>query len=175
MMTTERWMTYADAAAALGMTAESLRQRARREHWRKTLGNDGRALVLLPADADRVPPGDTPGDTADDAPASRPAKRPDPDTASALQARIIEMESRAAELRLDLDRERTERLQERERAEKLVGEVAELARQLARIAEEAAARERALQQQLVTAENNLVVMTAKANEPPRRWWQRRAG
>lgn len=162
-------MTYTDAAAALRMTPESLRQRARREHWRKTLGNDGRALVMLPVDADRSPPGDTPGDTGDDAPASRPTKRTEPDTASVLQARIAEMEHRAVELRADLSRERAERSQERERAERLVGEVADLARQLARVAEDAGARERGLHDRVAIAE---AALAATHNRP---WWRRLVG
>lgn len=149
----DRWMTYADAAAALGMTTESLRQRARREHWPKQLGNTGKALVLVSADTARNTGGDAADDTAGDTPASRPVKRPEADsTAAALQARIAEMESRANELRGDLERERSERLQERDRAEKLVGEVADLARQLARLTEEAGARERDLHGQVVAAE-----------------------
>ena len=59
----DRWMTYADAAVALRMTPESIRARARREHWRKQLGNDGKALILVPVDAEGIPPGDTDGDT----------------------------------------------------------------------------------------------------------------
>jgi DNA repair exonuclease SbcCD ATPase subunit len=152
-MTGDRWLTYADAAAALGMTAESIRQRARREHWRKQLGNDGKALILVPMDADRVPA----GDTADEPPAPRPVKRPDTDSINtALQARISEMESRANELRADLERERADRLQERDRAEKLVGEVADLARQLARVVDEAGGRERDLQARIATADSALV-------------------
>src|SRR5688572_15960771 len=101
----DQWLTYTDAAAALRMTPESVRQRARREHWRKQLGNDGRALILVPADTDRIPAGDTDGE----APASRPVKRPEPDPALAvLQARLAEAEARATELRADVERERGE-------------------------------------------------------------------
>ncbi len=62
---------------------------------------------------------------------------------------IAEMEIRANELRADLDCKRGERLQERNRAERIVGEVASLAGQLARVAEEAGARERDLQAQIM--------------------------
>jgi len=55
----DQWLSYADAAKVLGMAPESVRQRARREHWRKQLGNDGKALILVPSDTDRIPPGDT--------------------------------------------------------------------------------------------------------------------
>jgi hypothetical protein len=197
-MTGDRWLTYADAATALGMTPESIRQRARREHWRKQLGNGGKALILVPGDAARIPAGDAPGDTgraASDTPAPRPVKRPEPDPlATALQARIDEMERHAVELRADLERERQDRGQERERAERLVGEVADLARQLARVVDDATGRERDLQSRLVAADEVLAATrdelvaaqrqaeaeaTAARDElaawKGRPWWKRLAG
>jgi hypothetical protein len=176
----DRWLSYADAAAALGMTPESVRQRARREHWRKQLGNDGKALILVPADTDRIPAGDTDGE----APASRPMKRPEPDTALAiLQARLAETEARATELRADVERERSERLQERERADRLTDEVASLARQLAQAVQEAGARESGLREQLTQARDAANRMEAEAGEArvelaewkARPWWRRLAG
>src|SRR3712207_2975802 len=116
-----KWLSYADAAAALGMTPESVRQRARREHWRKQLGNDGKALILVPADTDRIPA----GDTDSEAPATRPVKRLEPDAAVAiLQTKLAEAEARLLDLRADIERERGERLQEREKADRLTDEVA---------------------------------------------------
>src|SRR5690349_1318360 len=70
--------------------------------------------------------------------------------ALAIQARLVEIEARANELRADLERERQERLKERDRTERLVGEVADLARQLARVVDEAGARERDLRDRLTT-------------------------
>jgi hypothetical protein len=52
------WLTYAQAAEQLGMTAEAVRHRARRAGWRSMPGNDGRTLILLPDD---VAPVRTPG------------------------------------------------------------------------------------------------------------------
>jgi hypothetical protein len=142
-MAGDRWLSYADAAAALGMTPESVRQRARREHWRKQLGNDGKALILVSVETDHIPARDTDGD----APALRPVKRPESDTTLAvLQARFIEIEARATELRVDADRERAERLRERERAEGLTAEVASLARLLAQTVQGARSRENDLRE-----------------------------
>ena len=163
-MTGDRWLTYADAASALGMTTESIRQRARREHWRKQLGNDGKALVLVPPDTGRIPGGDTPSEP----PVSRPVRRPDGDIAL-MQVRIGDMERHAQELRADLERERLERGRERERAEHLVGEVANLARELAQVAEEAAARERELQGRVTGAEAALFEIRARG------WWRKLVG
>ena len=176
----DRWMTYADAAVALRMTPESIRARARREYWRKQLGNDGKALILVPVDAEGIPPGDTAGD----APASRPVKRPEPDSViSALQARISDLEARATELAAQVDRERSERLQERERADRLTDEVANLARQLASTVEEASARERDLRDQISHAKEARDRMNAEADQArseltewkARPWWRRLAG
>jgi DNA repair exonuclease SbcCD ATPase subunit len=176
----ERWMTYADAAAALRMTPESIRARARREHWRKQLGNDGKALILVPIDAEGIPPGEPDSDT----PASRPVKRPEPDpSVAAFQARISELEARTAELRADVERERAERLQERERADRLTDEIAALARQLATTVEEAAGRERDLHDQIGQVKEVRDRMNAEADKAQselaewkaRPWWRRLAG
>ena len=42
------WVTYAEAAARLGVSIEAVRQRAIRNKWARTLGNDKRARVRLP-------------------------------------------------------------------------------------------------------------------------------
>ena len=47
-------MTYAEAAASLGIKAESVKRQARAKRWPRMLGNDGRALVKVP---DLPPPG----------------------------------------------------------------------------------------------------------------------
>lgn len=158
----DQWLTYSAAAKMLGMTPESVRQRTRREGWRRQLGNDGRALILVPADTARNTAGDTGDDTPGDPPASRPVIRPKRDTA-ALQARLQEIEGRAAELRAELEREQAERHQERDRADRLAGEVADLARQIAKLADEAASRERDLRDQLTAerTEHTAELMTVR--------------
>src|SRR4051812_28727453 len=139
-----RWLTYKAAARLLNMSPESLRARARREHWRKTMGNDGKALVLVPPDTACIPA----ASREDEPPASRPVKRVEPgrDDApvvadllarlAAAQAELVEKTGRlglaegavgALEARLAT----TTAALERERADKLAGEVAEIARRLA--------------------------------------------
>ena len=44
----EQWLTYQQAGELLGMSANAVRQRARRLMWRVQPGNDGRALVFIP-------------------------------------------------------------------------------------------------------------------------------
>ena len=141
----DQWLTYAAAATALDMTPESVRQRARREGWRRTIGNDGKARIMIPGDTGRTPADDPPGD----APVPRPRHRPEPDDA-AHRARIADLQVIVADLRAAVERERLERLEERGRADRLTAEVATLARDLARVVEEAAARERELRERLAT-------------------------
>jgi hypothetical protein len=42
------WVTYAEAAARLNVSVEAIRQRAIRNRWARTLGNDKRARIRLP-------------------------------------------------------------------------------------------------------------------------------
>lgn len=46
----DRWMTYQEAAALFGGTPDAVRVRAHRARWRRQRGNDGKILVLIPAD-----------------------------------------------------------------------------------------------------------------------------
>lgn len=43
-------MTYQEAAALFGGTPDAVRVRAHRARWRRQRGNDGKILVLVPAD-----------------------------------------------------------------------------------------------------------------------------
>ena len=181
-MSADRWMTYADAAALLGVQVDSLRHRARREHWGKRMGNEGKALVLVPLDT--VPP---PGEPAGDAPAPlvphQPARRPEDggDNRVAIHlARIAELERRVGELGADLaaargecDRERGERHGERDRADRVTAELADLARQFAATTATAAAEARAREAALESRIEAVRVEAAALRNRP--WWRRLAG
>jgi hypothetical protein len=41
------WLSYQEVADRLGVTPEAARSRAKRLRWRRQMGNDGRALVLV--------------------------------------------------------------------------------------------------------------------------------
>ncbi len=185
-MSADRWLTYADAASLLGVQVDSLRHRARREHWGKRMGNEGKALVLVPLDS-IPPPGEPLGEPAGYAatpPAPpRPARRPDDregDRVAAHLAHIAELERRVGELGAELaaargerDRERGERHGERDRADRVTAELADLARQFATTtataAAEGRARETALEVRLDAARAE---MAALRDRP---WWKRFAG
>ena len=46
-----RWMTYSEAAAALGVNPESVAKRMRRSGWTRRPGNDGKPRVAVPVSA----------------------------------------------------------------------------------------------------------------------------
>lgn len=107
--TTDRWMTYAQAADHLGLSPEAVRLRARRQGWRRMPGNDGRSLVLVPDRPDEQPIGRTTGRKADN---------------EALREAV-------GVLREQLQAERTRADSERGRVEELHQQIAALQVQLA--------------------------------------------
>ncbi len=172
-MSADRWLTYVDAAALLGMTVDSVRHRARREHWGKRISNEGKAMVLVPLDAVPAPAGDTPGQSGGATPATRVAKRPDVEGLAIYVARIADLEQRIAELRTDLDgarqerdSERDSRIVERDRADRITADLAEIARQFAAVTAVSRTRETAVEAKLDAARAE---MAALRNRP---WWTR---
>jgi hypothetical protein len=51
----DTWLTYAQAGERFGLTSDAMRMRAKRLGWRMQPGNDGRTLILVPADAEVAP------------------------------------------------------------------------------------------------------------------------
>jgi hypothetical protein len=168
------WCSINEAARRLNVTPTAIRNRIKRGTLQtKPNGNHGR-LVRVP----RPVPLPTPLTVPNTVPPTVS------DTVSltvteTFQARIADLEARADELRADVERERGERLQERERADRLMGEVANLARQLASTVEEAAARERAVAKAKEEAATNTARMGAMKAEleaiRSRPWWRRLVG
>ena len=57
---TEQWMTYAEAAKALGVGVQAVQKRARRNNWSKRIDNEsGKAKVLIDPEALGVRAGTT--------------------------------------------------------------------------------------------------------------------
>ena len=52
----DRWVTYAELAELMGCPSGAARARAVRRRWRRQIGNDGLARVLVP-EADHGLPG----------------------------------------------------------------------------------------------------------------------
>ena len=106
------WMTYAEAAARLGIKPESVKRRARSRKWPRRVGNDGAARVLVPRE--RL---DGAGEDAPEAglPAVLPPQAPD----AATLERAIRAEARADAAEMMLKEIRDDRDRWRAMAERL--------------------------------------------------------
>ena len=162
----DTWQTYVQAAKALGLSVEGVRQRARREMWRKQLGNDGKARIIIPADTTSPPPHEAAGNQKIERPSNK--RLPDGPTAgeiTALQARISDLQEELSRSRNDVEREREERWQERNRADRLASELAEMSKRMA----DAAGAKDDTTRRLQNVENTLAEMRARP------WWRRFVG
>ena len=146
-----RSMTYADIAAARGISADSTERLVRRRRWPKQLGNDGTVRVLVPADEAQPASVRSPGRRQ----AGHPGATSPGDSPGAVLPAIREVireviqplteQLAAANRRADAERERANRAEqrideERARAEQAEQRAATLQAELAevRIAERGA-------------------------------------
>ena len=152
-----QWMTYGEAGERWGCSPEAIRRRALRGHWARMPGNDGKTRVLIPEGAGELlalrsgtarveGTAELLGQRSGAARADAPAMRDHLDTLKAENARLVaqletaEARETAAEARseaeLAAERERSHghRLdyeRERDRADKLVTELTDMAAQVA--------------------------------------------
>jgi len=91
-------MTYHEAAASLGIKAESVKRQARAKKWPRMLGNDGRALVKIP---DIPPPGGLREVSPEDE--SPPKSAPNPPPHDDTRERLASAETEIRLLRERLD------------------------------------------------------------------------
>jgi hypothetical protein len=160
-------LTYAELAARLGRSEPAAKSLTKRKRWRRSVGNDGLSRVTLDeneleelADPDRRGPGRPPANSSRSI-QSEPG--PDPvQTLFELRSKLAIAEALAAERKDAFEGEHA-------RAERLIGEVADLARQLATVTQEAGARERDLQARLSATERELAEMRSRP------WWRRLVG
>jgi hypothetical protein len=151
---TTEWLTYAEAGERLGVSPEAIRARAIRGHWRRQVGNDGLARVMVPAEILRAP---------DQRPVngrSTPVRKAgDPATLNALREHNETLKGEVELLKgqLVIERERGdrviadlagERAEHQEQLAAAMSQLVELARRLAAIAE---------------------TQTSAEPEPPRHW------
>jgi hypothetical protein len=130
---TPQWMTYAEAGERLGVSAEAVRHRVIRGHWRRQVGNDGLARIILPDDL--PPPVERPLNGL-----SPPVRKPT--MMDALREHIATLRADNERLVNELAGERTARQAGQEQlavaraaADKATAELVELAKRLAAIAE----------------------------------------
>ena len=96
------WMTYDEAAAALGIKSDSVRRQARLRSWPRRTGNDGKAQVDIPDDRLADSPLEIPTVAE-----KNESTLPPPDYAARLagaEARADYAEKRVEELAQDRDR-----------------------------------------------------------------------
>jgi hypothetical protein len=110
-----QWLTYAEAGERLNVSPEAIRARAIRGHWRRQVGNDGLARVIVPAEILH---------TSVQRPVngrSTPVRKAsDPATLNALRAHVASLEGELAA--------------ERERADRAIADLTALAQRLADLA-----------------------------------------
>jgi predicted RNase H-like nuclease (RuvC/YqgF family) len=103
----ERWMTYAELGQALGRSSTAARSKALRKHWRRQVGNDGMARVLVPeAELKGTSTGQA-TDSVSDYPTgqkahTRPITRPDRQPGARSDARETELLKQLGELQREL-------------------------------------------------------------------------
>lgn len=167
----DAWCSINEAARRLGVTPTAIRNRIKRGTLQtKPNGNHGR-LVHVPRPVPSPVPLPAVSTVTDTAVNTVPLT-----VTETYRARIADLETRADELRADVERERGERFQERERADqeraradRLTDEVASLARQLTNTINQA-------QQEAATNAARIDAMKAELEAiRSRPWWRRLAG
>jgi chromosome segregation ATPase len=171
------WLTYTEAAERLNVSPHAVRAKANRKGWRRQIGNDGRARVLVALEP-RAP---------DDRPIiarSSPARKAvDPALVNALESHIktLQGDNDALREQLAASESRSEKLAS-DYAAREAKSAAELAAAEARTEKLAAelgadlAAERARADKAIAAFADLAErLDALADERARPWWRRLVG
>lgn len=107
------WMTYEELAVARGIAVKSAKTLARRHHWARQIGNDGKVRVSLPEGV-TVGPSEAPSE----GPTVGPSVGPSP--IHELQARVAVLEVELAGERRRADTAEADRDAWRDQAQQLV-------------------------------------------------------
>jgi len=129
------WLCYREAAERLGSTPDAIRYRALRGKWPRRRGNDGRARVQLPenAQAVRTPseqPVRTPSTRASEGPLIKALEAHVATLKEQLAAAETRLEKQAAELTDRTAQHAAELVAERETTEKAIAAFSSLADRL---------------------------------------------
>ena len=156
-----RSLTYSELAKALEITPESANRLARRKHWPRVKGNDGRTRVAVPEDFCPLDsPPDSPGDGPDSPGDSPPVGDKPPD--NPVHAQIARLEGELAGPREALAEARA-----RVGAAEANAKAAE-----ARADAEAAKTAQAIRAFESLAERFEAMAEAQKAKTLRRWWRR---
>jgi hypothetical protein len=117
------WLTYKEAGAVLGVSAEAARQRAIRGSWPRRLNNEGAALVRVPEDVTSRPRRKN----------GRPNERPALGAVEQSDERLVAvLQAHIQTLQADLALARAQVLVERQRGDAAAEEVHRLSVKLAK-------------------------------------------
>jgi hypothetical protein len=121
-----RWLSYDDLAKALGITPDSARRLVSRKKWPRKTGNDGRALIAVPAE--RLAQDNPPAVHQDNAPVIVPAIVADtaPDTGDDILPVVRVLTGHIEKLEQQLEMAQAELTEERARAATLTLKAAEV-------------------------------------------------
>ena len=111
------WMTYEELAVARGIAVKSAKTLARRHHWARQIGNDGKVRVSLPEGV-TVGPSEAPSEGLTVGPSVGPTVSPSP--IHELQARVAVLEVELAGERRRADTAEADRDAWRDQAQQLV-------------------------------------------------------
>ncbi len=121
----ETWLTYSEAATALGTSPEAVRQKSIREHWPRQPRNDVKTQVLIDLEAQKPR-----------TPRKRPAKQVNvqPDE----QGKVATLEAQAAALKEAVtraeaasDHHRLEASTTRSRLDEMIAELVDMSKRMA--------------------------------------------
>lgn len=178
-------MTYVELAEVWGVSKDAARKKVEGLRLPRSMGNDGRARVMIDLTEVSHTPKPSKMETAGTSIGDQPALPAGdlPETIGGPNGEVALLLERVAELRADLQREREDRERERERAERLAAELTASLRAVAEISQAGVAREREVQAQLVkaaeeaaTARAAISVLEASLSAyQSRPWWKRLAG
>jgi ribosomal protein L32E len=121
----ETWLTYSEAAAALGTSPEAVRQKSIREHWHRQRGNDGKTRVLIDLKAQKPR-----------APRKHPAKQANvqPDEqgkVAALEANVAALKEAVANSKAVGEHHRLDAATTRNRLDEMIAELVDMSKRMA--------------------------------------------
>ena len=121
----ETWLTYSEAAMALGTSSEAVRQKSIRENWHRQRRNDGKTQVLIDLEAQKPR-----------APRKRPAKQANvqPDEqgkVAALEAHVAALKEAVANAEAAGEHHRLDVATTRNRLDEMIAELVDMSKRMA--------------------------------------------
>ena len=121
----ETWLTYSEAATALGTSPEAVRQKSIREHWRRQRGNEGKTQVLIDLEAQKSR-----------VPRKRPVKQANVQSdeqgkVAALEAHVAALKEAVANAKAAGEHHRLDAATTRNRLDEMIAELVDMSKRMA--------------------------------------------